>query len=145
MNISSPVTAPVPLGTTAAPGDAAPPRLAPSAPAGATFRQHLEAATRGATAPAQGPPTSAPAPGPLRAPPRLDLGASLTEMIGKIRRDEQRLDGYLHRARAGADFSLSELVAMQAVVHRYTQRVELLSKLVDRVTGAIKQTLQTPV
>jgi hypothetical protein len=34
---------------------------------------------------------------------------------------------------------------MQSLVYRYSQRVDLFSKLVERVTGAVRQTLQTQI
>jgi hypothetical protein len=69
----------------------------------------------------------------------------LTEALTRIRTEERKLDRFLRRARHGADFELSELVQMQSLVYRYTRQVELLSKLVERVTGAVKQTLRTQV
>ena len=36
-----------------------------------------------------------------------------------------------------------QLIAIQAGVYRYTQELELASKLVDKATGAVKQTLQS--
>jgi hypothetical protein len=85
--------------------------------------------------------------GPLRRESRAGEGPGVaqevTDLLAKIRGDERRLDRYVRRALRGADFELPELVAMQQLAYRYTQRVELLSKLVDRLTGAVRQTLQT--
>ena len=83
--------------------------------------------------------------GPLRSSEARVVPRELTDVITELRRDERRLERYVRRAMAGRDFELPELVAMQSLVFRYSQRVELLSKLVDRVTGALKQTLQTQI
>ena len=84
--------------------------------------------------------------GPLREPQAPgSLSNRLAGLWEQIGRDERRLDRYVRRALAGAEFDLPEIVAMQRLAFRYTQRVELLSKLVDRLTGAIRQTLQTQV
>jgi hypothetical protein len=40
-------------------------------------------------------------------------------------------------------FSQEELIAIQAGVYRYTQELELASKLVDKASGAVKTTLQS--
>jgi len=39
----------------------------------------------------------------------------------------------------------AELLAMQTTAFRYSQTVEVLSRATDRLVGAIKQTLGTPV
>jgi len=86
--------------------------------------------------------TSAEASGHVLSP---EHSQALTSTLARLRKDERRLDSYVRRALGGGDFSLQELVAMQSLVYRYTQRVEMLSKLVDRVTSAVKQALRTPV
>ncbi len=70
-------------------------------------------------------------PGPLR------------KMLDQSLKSEQRLDRYLHRAMRGHVSDLNELLALQMQVYRYTQQVEVLSRVVDRSTGSIKQILQT--
>ncbi len=82
---------------------------------------------------------------PQSAEPPAAVTQELTEALTRIRTEERKLDRFLRRARHGADFELSELVQMQSLVYRYTRQVELLSKLVERVTGAVKQTLRTQV
>ena len=66
-------------------------------------------------------------------------------MITRLRRDERRLDRHLRRALAGQQLEMPQLVALQSLAFRYSQRVELLGKLVDRLTSAVKQTLQMQV
>ncbi len=53
------------------------------------------------------------------------------------------MDGALRRAMRGRDLSPQRLLALQAGVYRYTQELELASKVVDKATGAVKQTLQS--
>jgi hypothetical protein len=60
-------------------------------------------------------------------------------------RDGQRLDGYLRAAQGGAPLAVADVVAMQTLAYRYSQRVDLLTKLVERVTSGLKTTLQTQV
>ncbi len=102
----------------------------------------------GATALGQPDPLSG---GPLRdraGPARTSEPAVSTELVNvitKLRRDERTLDRTLRRALAGHDFSMPQLVALQSLAFKYSQRVELMGKLVDRLTGAVKQTLQMQV
>jgi hypothetical protein len=88
---------------------------------------------------------AAPKPAPADDSSPSAVTRELSEALTRIRTEERKLDRFLRRARWGADFELSELVAMQSLVYRYTRQVELLSKLVERVTGAVKQTLRTRI
>ena len=130
-----PIESALPAQPIACPAD---PVAGPRAAEPGTFRALL------AQRPGAGMPTPAAA-GPLRPAEGPAVSKQITDVITQLRRDEKRLERYVRRAMAGQDFELPELVAMQSLVFRYSQRVELLSKLVDRVTGAVKQTLQTQI
>lgn len=67
----------------------------------------------------------------------------LRQAASDIARGERMVNGVIHAARRGKTFTNEELLAVQAGVYRYTQELELASKLVDKVTGAVKQTLQS--
>ena len=62
----------------------------------------------------------------------------LTELVTTLRRDEKKLERYLRQAQAGIKFELPQLIALQQVAFRYTQQVELLTKLVDRATRYVQ-------
>ena len=96
------------------------------------------------TLPAARPPRASPFGDRLKAP-KPDPPPELTQLLTDVRADERRLDRYVRRALSGAQLDLQELVAMQRLVHRYARRVELLSKVVDRLNSAVKQTLNTPL
>jgi hypothetical protein len=88
------------------------------------------------TSTALGPPPSraAPAPaGPVR--------AMLERAVG----NEKQIDALLDAAARGKTFKPGELLAMQATVARYSQTVEVVSRVADRLVGAVKQTLGTQV
>lgn len=51
---------------------------------------------------------------------------------------EARID---HVLAGHTPLSPEQLLALQATVHRHSQEVELASKLVDKLTGAVKQVL----
>ena len=98
-----------------------------SQPSGASFADHLE--------------------GPTEAPEADEAPSPALEAIGdavrSIARGERFVDGAIARARRGKDLEPGQLLALQAGVYRYTQELELAAKLVDKATGAVKQTLQS--
>ena len=58
---------------------------------------------------------------------------------------ETKVDALLEAAARGKTFSAAELLALQATVFRYSQTVEIVSRVADRLVGAIKQTMSTQV
>lgn len=68
---------------------------------------------------------------------------ALREAARSICRGQRMIDSVIHAARNGRVFSQQELIAIQAGVYRYTQELELASKLVDKATGAVRTTLQS--
>lgn len=81
---------------------------------------------------------------PREAPP--PSGPSFTERLGAAARQldagRRVVDAALATARRG-DLAPEQLLAIQAGVYRYTQEVELASKVVDKVTNGLKTVLQS--
>src|SRR3954454_23040252 len=75
----------------------------------------------------------APTPGPVR--------AMLERTVGS----EKQVDALLEAAARGKTFTPAQLLAMQATVARYSQTVEVVSRVADRLVGAVKQTMGTQV
>ena len=78
-------------------------------------------------------PARAATPGPVRAMLERAVGA------------ERQVDALLEAAARGKAFTPAQLLAMQATVARYSQTVEVVSRVADRLVGAIKQTMGTQV
>jgi len=87
---------------------------------------------------------------PIRAPaaplPAAGKTAKTTEgkfvqLLAEIEKGEQMIDRTIRSAMKGRDFSAQELIALQAGVYQYTQRLEIFSKLVDRVTSSVRQVM----
>jgi hypothetical protein len=78
-------------------------------------------------------PTGKPANGPVR--------ATLERLVGA----ENRVDALLSAAAKGKTFSPAELIALQSSVFGYSQTVEVVSRVADRLVGAVKQTMGTNV
>lgn len=92
---------------------------------------------------AAGPAGPAGSKGPLRAQGSEGITNEVGRVIAELRSDERRLDRFVRQAARGGPMDPAELLSMQALVYRYSQRVDLLAKLVERLTGAVRQTLQT--
>ena len=63
----------------------------------------------------------------------------------RIVRSQRKLERAMSRAMRGADFSPQQLLALQMQAHKYSIEVETVSRVVDRLAGAVKQTMQTQI
>lgn len=65
------------------------------------------------------------------------------EVLGRLGREVDRGERLVERAiRGPGTADAGELIALQAGIYRYTEAVELCSKVVDRVGAAVRTTLQ---
>lgn len=69
----------------------------------------------------------------------------LASMLESLINGQDKMNTIMHLALSGKQFSPTELLAMQAGVYRFTQELDLTSKVVEKATGGIKQTLNTQV
>ena len=72
-------------------------------------------------------------------------GSALGAMLERTLETERQVDALLDAAARGKTFSPAQLLALQATVGRYSQTVEVVSRVADRLVGAVKQTLGTQV
>jgi hypothetical protein len=61
----------------------------------------------------------------------------------ELDRGERLAEGAIHGGGAGATMSPGQLIALQAGIYRYSEAVDLVSKLVDRAGQAVRTTLQS--
>ncbi|MCA9582117.1 MAG: hypothetical protein KC416_10020 [Myxococcales bacterium] len=88
-------------------------------------------------------PVAAPRATPSRptAPPFVEsLGDALRASSQRLNEGEVLMDRALRRGRT---LDHTELLALQAGIYRYSQELDLVSRLVDRGTQALRQTLQS--
>jgi hypothetical protein len=71
--------------------------------------------------------------------------SKLTKMIDNLVNGQDKMTKIMHLALSGRQFSPTELLAMQAGVYRFSQELDLTSKVVEKASGGIKQTLNTQV
>lgn len=74
-----------------------------------------------------------------------EQNTKLAGMIQNLIRGQDRMNEIMNMALSGRAFSPPELIAMQAGVYRFTQELELTSKIVEKATSGIKQTMNTQV
>lgn len=72
-------------------------------------------------------------------------GSPVRAVLERLASAENRLDAVLGAAARGKTFSPAELLALQSGVFRYAQTVEVVSRVADRLVGAVKQTMGTAV
>jgi hypothetical protein len=72
-------------------------------------------------------------------------GASGTDLRGRFGQIEAEWNHVESIMRSNKDLSTTELLGLQARLYQVTQHVEVLSKVVDQVTGGVKTILNTNV
>ncbi|MBI3178891.1 MAG: hypothetical protein HYZ27_04480 [Deltaproteobacteria bacterium] len=72
---------------------------------------------------------------------RSKMATMLEQLIG----GQDKMTKIMNMALSGRQFSPSELIAMQAGVYRFSQELELTSKVIEKATSGIKQTMNTQV
>jgi hypothetical protein len=106
-----------------------------SAPAGPAALAAFPKASFGAALRAQAPPRPS-------CPPAQHVARAALENLEGAR---QRLDAALAEARRGRTFTAQELLALQADAYRYSQTVEVASKVVEQGAQTVKQAVNTQV
>lgn len=100
-----------------------------------TFRETLEA-SRDRTA------SDVPAPG-VSERPVPSVWEPVRAAGRRLAHSQHAIDRALSAAQGGRAFSHEELIALQAGVYRYSQELQLASKLVDGASRAIRRTLRS--
>jgi hypothetical protein len=74
------------------------------------------------------------------ATPAAEPFSRVLERVGReVDRGERLVGSAIH----GGKHDPSELLALQAGIYRYTEVVDLATKVIDRATSAVKTTLQS--
>jgi hypothetical protein len=77
-------------------------------------------------------------------------GATKTEtgfkaVLQQVVNGQNKLDDIIKMATSGKTYGNQELLAIQASVYKFSQELELTSKVVEKATSGVKQTMQTQV
>ena len=71
--------------------------------------------------------------------------SKMASMLENMVNGQDKMNRIMNMALSGRQFSPPELIAMQAGVYRFSQELELTSKVVEKATSGIKQTMNTQV
>jgi hypothetical protein len=66
-------------------------------------------------------------------------------LMQNIEKSQGVLDKLIDGGLQGKTFSNTELISLQAGMYKYTQELDLCSKVVEKATGGLKDTLKTQV
>lgn len=69
----------------------------------------------------------------------------LTHVIGELEKGQLNMDKLIKAGASGKNFSNAELLSLQAGMYKYTQELDLTSKVVEKATSGLKDTLKTQV
>ena len=69
----------------------------------------------------------------------------LTKVLNSVVSGQDKMSKIIKLATSGRTFNPTELLAIQAGVYKFSQELELTSKVVEKATDGVKQTLQTQV
>ena len=58
---------------------------------------------------------------------------------------DEKLDTLIDQSLKGKSFTNTELIGLQAGMYKYTQEIDLCSKVVEKATGGLKDALKTQV
>ena len=77
--------------------------------------------------------------------PKVETSMDITKILGSVINSGTKINKIIELATSGKTFSPTELLAIQAGVYKFSQELELTSKVVEKATDGVKQTLQTQV
>ena len=66
-------------------------------------------------------------------------------LLNQVADGQNKLDEIIKMATSGKTFSNQQLLAVQASVYKFSQELEMTSKVVEKATSGVKQTMQTQV
>jgi len=69
----------------------------------------------------------------------------ISHMVGEIEKGQGMLDKLINGGLHGIKFNNTELLALQAGMYKYTEELDLTSKVVEKATSGLKDTLKTQV
>jgi hypothetical protein len=69
----------------------------------------------------------------------------LSHVVGELEKGQVNMDKLIQAGASGKNFSNAELLSLQAGMYKYTQELDLTSKVVEKATSGLKDTLKTQV
>jgi exonuclease VII small subunit len=69
----------------------------------------------------------------------------MSQVVSSLEKGQLNLEKLISQGASGKQFSNSELLSLQASMYKYTQELDLTSKVVEKATSGLKDTLKTQV
>jgi len=69
----------------------------------------------------------------------------VSQVIDSLEKGQINMDKLIQAGASGKEFSNAELLSLQAGMYKYTQELDLTSKVVEKATSGLKDTLKTQV
>jgi hypothetical protein len=70
---------------------------------------------------------------------------AVSHVVRALEQGQRDLDRIIQQASAGKPFSNAELLSLQASMYRYTQELDLVSRVVEKATTGLKDVVKTQV
>lgn len=80
---------------------------------------------------------------PVEATTKTETG--LKAVLNQVVEGQGKLDQIIKMSMNGKQYGQQELLAIQAAVYKFSNELELTSKVVEKATSGVKQTMQTQV
>jgi hypothetical protein len=71
--------------------------------------------------------------------------SGLKSILNQVVEGQNKLDQIIKMATSGKTYSNQDLLAIQASVYKFSQELDMTSKVVEKATSGVKQTMQTQV
>ncbi|MBJ6763103.1 ATP-dependent helicase HrpB [Myxococcaceae bacterium JPH2] len=72
-------------------------------------------------------------------------GEMMSKMVGDLEKGQLNLEKLISQAGSGKNFSNGELLSLQASMYKYSQEMDLTSKVVEKATSGLKDVVKTQV
>lgn len=82
---------------------------------------------------------------PVEASAQSQSAKVMKGMLSSLEAGQANLDKLISSATSGKQFSNGELLSLQAGMYKYSQELDLTSKVVEKATTGLKDTLKTQV
>ncbi|MBZ4421340.1 ATP-dependent helicase HrpB [Myxococcus sp. RHST-1-4] len=70
---------------------------------------------------------------------------AVSHVVRALEQGQRDLDRIIQEASSGKPFSNAELLSLQASMYRYTQELDLVSRVVEKATTGLKDVVKTQV
>jgi hypothetical protein len=83
---------------------------------------------------------------PVAQKQEVSKGRSMVmDMMANMEKGQVAIDKLINGGLTGKNFSNTEMLGLQAGMYKYTQELDLVSKVVEKATSGLKDTLKTQV